>query len=85
MTTTISYEPFERLIANLRSDGLIREADLLHHMIYKVAWTTGSELVGELGQKIKVIKGSPKLSDNSKEIIKEAMSVVKQVWPDFPE
>ena len=84
--TIISYEPFDKLIASLRNDGLIKEADLLHYLITKVAWTTGSELIGELGQTIKRIEENmSRLSDNSKENIREAMKIVKQVWPNFPE
>ena len=52
MTGTFSYEPFDKLIAGLGKDGLLEEAGLLHQMIYQVAWTTGSELIGELGQTI---------------------------------
>jgi hypothetical protein len=86
MTVTISYEPFDRLIVSLRNDGLLKESDLLHHMIHKVAWTTGSELIGELGQSIKKIrKENPNsLSDDSKKNIQESVEMVKRVWPDFP-
>jgi hypothetical protein len=87
MTPTISYEPFEKLIVSLRNDGLLRESGLLDHMIHKVAWTTGSELIGELGKTIKEIRRTTlnKLSNESRERMKEAMEMVKQVWPDFPE
>ena len=48
----ISYEPFERFIVSLCAEGFAKDADRLHYLIHKVAWTTGSELVGELGQEI---------------------------------
>jgi hypothetical protein len=87
MTLTISYEPYDRLIASLRNDGLLKESNLLQHMIHSVAWTTGSELIGELGQAIKKIeKACPlSLSDDSRKNNREAMEMVKRVWPDFPE
>ena len=87
MTLTISYEPFDRLIVSLRNDGPLKEANLLHHMIHSVAWTTSSELIGELGQTIKKIsKESPlSISETSKKNMLEAMKMVKRVWPDFPE
>ena len=87
MTVTISYEPFDRLIMSLRHDGLPRESNLLHDMIYGIAWTTGSELIGELGKAIKKIRvESPlSLSDDSKKNMCEAIEMVKRVWPDFPE
>ena len=37
---------------SLRDDGLAKDAERLHFLIHKVAWTTGSELLGELGQEI---------------------------------
>ena len=85
MTTTISYEPFERLIAGLRNDGLLKESDLLHHRIHKVAWTTGSELIGELGLSIRKIRKENinRLSADSIKNIEESMKIVKRVWPDF--
>jgi hypothetical protein len=87
MTATISYEPFDKLIISLRNDRLLRESDLLHHMIYSVAWTTGSELIGELGHVIKRIRKESRngLSDETKENMREAMEMVKRIWPDFPE
>lgn len=84
---TISYEPFEVLIRSLRGDGLQHHADSVDHLLHEVAWTTGSELIGELGQKIKKIKteDSSRLSAETKENMKEGMDMVKAVWPDFPE
>jgi hypothetical protein len=87
MTVKISYDPFDKLIASLRNDDLNKEAELLHRMIYKIAWTTGSELIGELGQEIKKIseEKNKSLSHDTKNKIGEAMNMVKRVWPDFPE
>lgn len=84
---TISYQPFDDLISFLRADGLNQQADLLDYLIHKVAWTTGSELIGELGQKIKEIKKNDlnHLSAETKKNMDEGMDMVKVVWPDFPE
>lgn len=84
---TISYEPFEVLIRSLRVDGHQHHADFLDHLLHKVAWTTGSELIGELGQIIKKIKteDSSRLSAETNKDMKEGMDMVKAVWPDFPE
>lgn len=87
MTPIINYQPFADLISSLRVDGLVKQADLLHCYLHEVAWTTGSELIGELGEKIKEIRkenlGS--LSAETKQNMKEGMDMVKVVWPDFPE
>jgi hypothetical protein len=54
-------------------------------MIHQIAWTTGSELMGELGQTLKRIRKEnlPRLSDDSREHIREAMEMGRRVWPDF--
>ena len=57
-TPANSYAPFDELIASLRMDGLGPEADRLHELIYKVAWTTGSELLGEVGGELNTRTGS---------------------------
>jgi len=87
MAATISYTPFEDLIACLRRDGLAQEADLIDQFLHKAAWTTGSELVGELGQVVKQIRLNHKadLTQACKDHLRRSMEMVKRVWPDFPE
>ena len=82
----ISYECFDELTASLRDDGLSTEADRLYILLHRVAWTTGSELIGELGQALKKIEndGSPTISANSAQKIEECFKMVRRVWPDFP-
>ncbi len=82
----ISYECFDELITSLRDDGLSTDADRLHVLLHEVAWTTGSELIGELGQALKKIEkeGSPTRSANSAQKIEECFRMVGRVWPDFP-
>ncbi|HOX55888.1 MAG TPA: hypothetical protein P5205_03590 [Candidatus Paceibacterota bacterium] len=83
----ISYEPFERLIVSLRADGLARDAERLHYLIHKVAWTTGSELLGELGQEITKLRRehAGKFSSSTLDQMEEALHMVARVWPDFPQ
>ena len=85
-TPTISYAPFDELIVTLRADGLEKEAECLHVLIYGVAWTTGSELLGELGQKMKEIEANEStiLSARSQKKMNDAFEMVQRVWPDFP-
>ena len=40
----------------LRSHGFIEEADRLHTLVHKMAWTTSSELYGELSFALKEIR-----------------------------
>ena len=87
MPPTISYQPFDDLIGSLRADGLSQRAESLDFLLHKVAWTSASELIGELGQKIKEIRKehSSHLSEETKNKMKAGMDMVKVVWPDFPE
>ena len=82
----ISYECFDELTASLRDDGLSTEADRLYVLLHEVAWTTGSELIGELGQALKKIEtdGSRTISTVSAHKIDECFKMVYRVWPDFP-
>ena len=87
MTATISYAPFDDLIACLRRDGLTKEADLLDQLLHKTAWTTGSELMGELGLVLRKIRleHTSDLTETCNNRLSKAMWMVKRVWLDFPE
>jgi len=50
--TQISYDCFDELIAQLQADGYTGTAEKLDLMLHRIAWTTGSELLGELGAEI---------------------------------
>jgi hypothetical protein len=82
----ISYVPFDELIASLRADALAGDADRLHFMLHKVAWTTGSELIGELGQAMKDVarEHGGSFSDSTRARMETAFEMVLTVWPDFP-
>jgi hypothetical protein len=81
----ISYVPFDEFIASLRADGLGPDADRLHVMIHNVAWTTGSELIGELGQTMKEIvrEHGDSFSDSTRARMGAAFEMVERAWPDF--
>jgi hypothetical protein len=82
--TQISYECFEELIRRLRGAGHVAAAEKLDFMLHKVAWTTGSELIGELGSEILSFQRSA--SDVSSELqrsLSDCMSMVRRFWPDI--
>ena len=83
---SISYDRFEELIALLRTDGLSDKARKLNTLLHEVAWTTGSELIGELGSEIKRIEkdSSLQMSMVTRNKIDECFQIVRRVWPDFP-
>jgi hypothetical protein len=82
----ISYVPFDELIASLRADGLDGEADRLHDLLHKTAWTTGSELVGELGREMKRLEREQgtRFSAATDAKFQAAFKMVRRVWPRFP-
>ncbi|MBC8207331.1 MAG: hypothetical protein H8E68_09315 [Kiritimatiellaeota bacterium] len=87
MTKDFSYEPFDNLVASLREDDLIKQADILHHRLHVVAWTTRSELIQELAERLKIIQKQEynRLSEASKSHFLTAVTMIKRVIPDFDE
>ncbi len=83
----ISYEPFERFIVSLRAEGFAKDAERLHYLIHNVAWTTSSELMGELGQEISKLRREhgDSFSASTRDQMEKAFQMVLQVWPDFPQ
>jgi hypothetical protein len=78
-----SYQCFDTLIAQLRAEGHLETALRLHTLLHETAWTTGSELIGELGL---VILGfertvSEPLSPELREALRICMYEVRKVWP----
>jgi len=51
------YVTIDLLVAELRASGHGTDADKLHTLMHKVAWTTGSELLEELMLELDKIKG----------------------------
>ena len=82
----ISYVPFDELIASLRADGLGGEADRLHDLLHKTAWTTGSELMGELGREMRKLdrEHGARFSAATAAKFKVAFKMVRRDWPGFP-
>jgi hypothetical protein len=52
-----------------------------------MAWTTGSELIGELGLALKRIgrEHASDLTETCNACLRKSMEMVKRVWPNFPE
>lgn len=51
------YAAVDLLIEELRASGHEADADELHVLTHEMAWTTGSELLGELGLVLRKMKG----------------------------
>ena len=53
------YARVDRLCGQLRTAGLNKEALLVHQVLHEVAWTTSSELLGELESAFRSILRDP--------------------------
>lgn len=75
----------DQLIAALRADGLEQEARALHTLVHEMAWTTSSELIGEIGNEVRRIKSAQRgrLSLNSRQALAEVLAIVGRPWPSF--
>jgi len=63
MTGPGPHTEFDELISMLRAEGHVQVAQRLHYLLHEIAWTTGSELMGELGLAIvKFQRGDPSVS-----------------------
>jgi len=83
-TPPTGYECFDELICQLRAEGHIEPADRLHTLLHKVAWTTGSELIGELGLAILAFERStPAVSSDLRRLLDFCSGVVRRRWPDI--
>jgi hypothetical protein len=54
----------------------------LHTLLHEVAWTTGSELTGELGLEVlRFERGTPVVSADLRRLLDACMATVRQRWP----
>jgi len=78
------YECFDELIRQLRAEGHIEPAYKLNLLLHKVAWTTGAELIGELGLAILAFQRStPVVSPELQRLLDSCISLVRRRWPDI--
>ncbi|MEW6403963.1 MAG: hypothetical protein AB1649_19385 [Chloroflexota bacterium] len=83
-TSRTGEDAFEKLITMLRSEGHDQVAQRLHMLLHEMAWTTGSELTGELGLEIvKFQRSALKVSPALQELLADCMNRVKKVWPNI--
>jgi hypothetical protein len=75
---------FDELIRQLRAEGHADPAARLHALLKEVAWTTSSELWGELGLEILAFERSgAAASPDLRRRIDTCMRSVRRVWPDI--
>jgi hypothetical protein len=80
----INYDCFDELITELRASGHAETADKLDFILHRVAWTTGSELLGELGAEIlRFQRNAPSGSPDLEKSMTRSMEMVRRVWPEI--
>lgn len=78
------YECFDDLIRRLRIEGHTQPAARLQTLLHETAWTTSSELLGELGLTILTFERTHSiLSSDLQELFLSCMVLVRRVWPDI--
>ena len=79
------YAFVDQVAGRLRAEGLADSGDRLHALLHQTAWTTSSELIGEVGKAIILARGrsdrvvSPDLGRD----LERCLAAVRQVWPDL--
>jgi len=78
------YEVFDELIDRLVVEHHDHAAQRLNTLLHEIAWTTGSELIGELGLEILAFEDStPNVSPELQMLLSRCMRMVRRVWPDI--
>lgn len=76
---------FESIVDRLKKDGLPDQANRFDELLHHVAWTTGTEMIGELGLEMKRMWPMVKAcgSNETKEDFRSAARIVRKSWPLF--
>ncbi len=78
-------EPFEELIRLLKAEGHDQAAADFDFMVHRMAWTTGSEFLGEMGLKLRAYrKTRPRMSPVLKAHLKTCFRRCGLLWGWLP-
>ena len=79
------YDCFRELIQQLRREHFDELAGKIDLLLNRVAWTTNSELIGELGAIIRDFERTkPVVSPSLRSSLDASMQAVRRIWQDFP-
>ncbi len=77
-----AQDSFEALLRQALADGHTELADRLDQIMHHIAYTTGSELIGELGLAVREFERSkPTVSPELRQLLRDCKRVVRRVWP----
>jgi len=75
------YDCFRQLIQALYDEGFEEAAGRLDRLLNHTAWTTGSELIGELGLAVRDFERTkPAMTSSLHESLKECKAAARRVW-----
>ena len=81
--TAVQLELFDELVRQLHADGLSSAAASVSD-VRNVAWSSSSEMMGELGIAVlKIQAETPAPSRALQEVLGRCMAEVRKIWPDM--
>ncbi len=77
--------PYQHLIDDLNKDGLVTPAKKLHFLLCDIAWTTGSEFLGEFGSEMEKIKQTywDRMSGTTQSSFMDTAKIILKNWPNM--
>ena len=79
------YDCFRAVIQELRREHFDKVAGKVDSTLNRIAWTTNSELVGQLGAVIRDFERTQSVvSPSLRSALEQCARIVVRVWPDFP-
>ena len=83
--TTVDLAAFDQLISTLRESGYDGSADQLDEAVHRTAYTTSSEMIGEISISVKAAAHTagehpPQDLENA---LQAARHEIIKVWPEF--
>ncbi len=72
-------------IRSLDECGCADEAARLRELVHETAWSSSSEMIGDIGLAILGIRDSAgdRLSDDAASLLDRCMEMVRRVWPEI--
>jgi len=75
------YDHIDEVVCELKSAGRVELANQIDHLLHKVAWTTSSELFGELRDRFEEALKSPTPLPSTIEVeLKGFIATINQAW-----
>jgi hypothetical protein len=75
------YDHIDEVVSALKSTGRVEIANQIDYLLHKVAWTTSSELFGELRDRFEQALKSPTPLPSAIEIeLKGFIATINQAW-----